>query len=213
MPSQQFTLERVPLLARHGRDVERIIERRQLSLDRLLGAALPDGRAFRSGPDPAKAFDRAGPCFGRHGQEPHALSCYSVTPSEQLGTDDPFDVAAMSREQRDALGREPLSWPTRLRNRGGFKSLGAGTREPAARPARARPLAHANAPSIAPKALFSRTLRLFCRTFLTHVASFLNLFTPSGPNGTIALRASREENSRWGAAHSSRRGRDPHKAA
>jgi hypothetical protein len=37
----------------------------------------------------------------------------------------------------------------------------------------------------------------------------------SGPpaNGAIAFQASREENFWWGAAHGSRRGRDPHKAA
>jgi hypothetical protein len=66
--------------------------------------------------------------------------------------------------------------------------------------------------------------RLTLSTFLTQVASFrAHVFdahcvlskslTPSGPNRTIALAASREENSRWGAAHSSRRGRDPRKAA
>jgi hypothetical protein len=40
VPSQQLALERVALLTSHRRDVKRIIERRQLSLDHLLGAAM-----------------------------------------------------------------------------------------------------------------------------------------------------------------------------
>jgi hypothetical protein len=63
MLPQQFPFERVTLLSRHRRDIKRIIERRQLSLDRLLWAAMnagdpsvrsPVSRVRVSGSDPGQ---------------------------------------------------------------------------------------------------------------------------------------------------------------